>query len=307
MNVVVTGGAGFIGSRIGARLLAEGHSVRVIDGLKIRRPDGEALNLTPPGATLCVKDIRDVVDLGQCDAVVHCAARADISQNWASRDQRDMLLSVNIQGTTNILEAFIRSPTARRFVFLSTCGIYDDCIDGREAQKTPITSPYSASKLAGEAYLEAFAHACGFHAWSLRLTCAVGTGYHHGHVADFVNMARSGDGIIRAKNDGLIEKSFVHVEDIAGTCARLLRERDPAVPSGVYNVTAETWSWRKTVEVMGEMVGGSVPFQYEAQRHGWVGDPMAVVSGEKLRPWYLCQRSVKAGVWEALESLGWGK
>lgn len=306
MRVICTGASGFIGSHIAARLLAEGHQVHVIDALKIRKADGEALNLTPQGATLAVRDIRDITELKDYEAVVHCAARADISRNWDSRGQRDLLLSVNVGGTVNILEAFIQSPVAKRFVFLSTCGIYDDCSYGSEGTKTPITSPYSASKLAGEAYLESYAHACRFQWYALRLTCAVGSGYHHGHIADFVRMAQTGDGVIHAKNDGLTEKSFVHVEDIAAAAARMLRENDVLVPSGVYNVTADTWSWRKTLRTMGEMVGGTVPFQYAPQKHGWVGDPMAIVSGEKLEKWSRPMHRVEDGVKDALRSLGWG-
>lgn len=305
MRVVVSGGSGFVGSHIGKMLLAAGHQVHVIDALKIRKADGETLNLTPKGATLAVQDIRDITELRDCEAVVHCAARADISQNWDSRGQRDLLLSVNVQGTVNVLEAFIQSPVAKRFVFLSTCGIYDDCCYGQEETKTPITSPYSASKLAGEAYLESYAHACRFPWYALRLTCAVGSGYHHGHIADFVRMARDG-GVIHARNDGFTEKSFVHVDDIAAVVTRLLREDDVLVPSGVYNVTADTWSWRRTLSVMGEMVGGTIPFQYAPQKHGWVGDPMAIVSGEKLEKWCRPVHRVEDGVKDALRSLGWG-
>jgi UDP-glucose 4-epimerase len=295
MHVLVSGGAGFIGSHIAKAALKAGYQVTVLDSFVSR------VYLAPKDATVLEQDIRNVFRLPSVDAVVHAAARADIRQNWEGRGQRDWLLSVNVAGTVNLLEAL--HPATTRFVFLSSSGVYDSAAGACESDIEPITSPYSASKLAGEAFVEAYAASKGFSWWSLRLAAAVGFGYHHGHISDFVRMAQR-DGKIAAKSDGRAKKSHVHVEDIADATMRLLSM--PAVPNGVYNVGSELWGWRDTIRVMNEIAGDVVPFTYpEGKRLGWVGDPHAQLDDSKLREFYEPSRKVELGVREALTSLGW--
>jgi UDP-glucose 4-epimerase len=298
VNILVTGGLGFIGSHIVDKLVATGHNVTVFD-------DGSAgaKNVNPKADYWSFRlSSLQPADLVGCDAVVHAAARADISANWTASQERHRLLDSNVQGTISLLEAL--PSTCKNVVFLSTCAVYDDATMATEAHVPTITSPYAASKLAGEAYVAAYAYAKGFRHHTLRLSVVLGARSHHGHTADFVHMYNEG-GIIHAKNDGLVKKSAVCVGDVVdGVCMALRGD----MPSGVYNLAGGLWSWRDTVRVMGEMVGGSIPFDAPVDRvKGWVGDAMACVSAKKIEAYGMKWRGLEGGCRETLEALGWGR
>src|SRR5665647_215292 len=150
MQVLVTGGAGYIGSVIAARLLARGHAVTVYDDLS--RGHRAAV---PAGASLVQGDIRDqsrvqgaLLD-SRCDAIVHMAALAEVGE---SVEQPERYHDVNVNGTAAVIAA-AKAATVGRLVFSSTAAVYG------EPRRVPIdedapTNPYGASKLAGERLLE---------------------------------------------------------------------------------------------------------------------------------------------------------
>jgi UDP-glucose 4-epimerase len=297
MRVTVTGGAGFVGHHIAQAFLDMHASVVVIDNLSA------GVNLTPKGAELRQVNIRHVAPkhLEDADLIVHAAARADVSKNWDCVGQRSWLYEDNIQGTVALLES---APHGTPFVFLSTGAVYGDTMPGAlstERHVCTATSPYAASKLAGEAMVQAYAHEAGLPWWVLRLPCVVGSGYHHGHIADMVAAVKA-TGRFHARNDGHTKKSMVHVDAVAQACLAALSFLD----AGIYNVAhgSEEWSWRETAEVMRETRGFVATG--EDQTHGWIGDPMARMSGAKLGEYSQTKpRSVAQGVRDALGSLGW--
>ena len=170
MRVVITGGAGFIGSHVVDRLQADGHEAHVIDNLRTGRRE----NL-PPETPLYELDIRSpeaarkVRDL-QPDGVVHLAAQMDVRH---SVDDPAYDAEVNILGGLNILRASGKC----RFVFASTGGaIYgepESCPVGESTPCLPL-SPYGASKLAFEAYLRLFRELQGVSSTTLRLANVYG-------------------------------------------------------------------------------------------------------------------------------------
>jgi len=169
MRVLVTGGAGFIGSHIADALLAAGHEVLIVDNLST----GKRSNV-PPQATLRELDIRDERAVTAAfadfrpDAVSHQAAQTSVSVST-----RDPILDaeVNIVGMIQVLRACVRHE-AQRVVFASSGGtIYGEVEESRKAAiddpKVPL-SPYGSSKLAGEHYLSTFRHEHGLPFTSLR-------------------------------------------------------------------------------------------------------------------------------------------
>lgn len=276
MKVLVTGGSGFVGSHVVEVLREKGHFVTIWD----RKIGSEIIEQNSVEA----------------DAVIHCAAKADISQNWNSYTERDEIFEDNIEATFRLLEICLRS-SVRNFVFVSTGAVYGSDPFADEATVLNPESPYAASKVAGEALVRAYAYKVGWRWYAARMVSCVGARYAHGHIVDFVKMADE-LGTICAKDDGNAPKDFMHVRD-AAECLAMMATGD--LPSGIYNVAAhQRWSWRDTVRVMG------VPFGYGDKPSGWVGDPVGLgLNVEKLNHFWHHNRRVEDGVKEALESLGW--
>lgn len=302
MRIVVTGGAGFVGSAIVRRLVGEGHRVRVVDDYSTGRP----VNLEGVACDLHQVDAGEA-DYDQADAVVHAAAYPDVSANWKSRGERDRQWKSNADLTRRVLERVLYG---RPFVLLSTCSVYGP---GRvnEFSCPRATSPYAASKIAAEALVSAYTAAGAVFGRVLRLVNVVGPRYAHGHVADFVKQVKQ-TGRLHALDDGKKRKSFVHVDDVATavleavTDARVNGCENPFLR----NVTSEVqWSWRDTVAVMHAMPTGhpqldSADFEVtcEPRASGWIGDPEELVVDTAYG---YGKVSIVQGVREALGGLGW--
>jgi UDP-glucose 4-epimerase len=147
--VLVTGGAGFIGSALVKALVASGRSVRVIDDLSV----GSASNV-PSGVALSVASILDAAAVQRavegCTVVLHLAARVAIRSSFDYVVEDTM---TNVGGTATVLRAAQRSGSVRRFVTASSMAVYADSADGRlitELHPTHPLSPYGASKLCAE-------------------------------------------------------------------------------------------------------------------------------------------------------------
>ena len=163
-DVLVTGGAGFIGSHLVDRLIAAGNRVFVIDALET----GDAANLHP-SAELIEADIRDdslggIVAGIAPKAVFHLAAQASVAVS--ARDPR-LDAHVNLVGSLNLLQAVLPLAHRPRFIFFSTGGgIYGDLdeeeLPAAESLDARPLSPYGASKLAVESYLRVYGHLHGF-------------------------------------------------------------------------------------------------------------------------------------------------
>jgi UDP-glucose 4-epimerase len=229
LKILVTGGAGFIGSHVADALVARGDEVHVVENLS----RGVRENV-PAGATLSVHDIREPLDeLVESDppeAVVHFAAQADVrvSVNDPLHDA-----SVNVTGTLNVLEAARR--VGARVVFASTGGaIYGECTrPAREGDPCLPVSPYGAAKLAGEGYLGAFGRLYGTANVALRFGNVYGPRQDpHGEagvVAIFLGRLKDG-GACRIFGDGSQSRDYVYVGDVArATLAALDGDKAPAV------------------------------------------------------------------------------
>jgi UDP-glucose 4-epimerase len=169
MNVLVTGGAGFIGSNLVEALVASGDEVHVLDDVST----GSLHNLADirPDPNVIIGDIRDhelVVDaVRDIEVVVHLAALPSVA-----RSVRDPVTThrVNVDGTLNVLQA-ARRAGVRRVVYASSSSVYGDTPRLPKDEDMPLSpqSPYAASKAAGEGYCRAFARVYGLETVSLRL------------------------------------------------------------------------------------------------------------------------------------------
>lgn len=236
MKVLVTGGAGFIGSHVVSRLLRAGHSAAVLDDFNdFYNPDYKRANIRPfeGHAEIIEGDIRDgarmksVVLQGRYDAIIHIAARAGVRP---SVENPAAYIETNINGTYNMLEA-ARAGGVGQFLFASSSSVYG------LARKVPFSedlalpqtlSPYAATKLAGE-------HLCGnySHLYGLRVVCLrFFTVYGPAQRPDLA-IHKFTDHISRGKpiqqyGDGTTRRDYTYVDDIVqGVMGALNYRRTP--------------------------------------------------------------------------------
>jgi UDP-glucose 4-epimerase len=216
VNVLVTGGAGFIGSHVVDRLVTAGHAVAIVDNLSAGR------DLVHPAARFHRTDVRSprlatALAESRPDAVVHLAAQMDVRRSVA-----DPVLdaSINILGTLNLLVCCQRAGVGR-VVFASSGGaIYGDCdtIPTPETQPERPASPYGVAKLAAERYLAAWAGVSGATAIALRYANVYGPRQdprgEAGVVAIFSHRLLAGESCT-VNGDGEQTRDYVHVDDVA--------------------------------------------------------------------------------------------
>ncbi|GAA0407909.1 GDP-mannose 4,6-dehydratase [Microbispora corallina] len=219
MRVLVTGGAGFIGSNLVDRLLADGHEVAVVDDLS----SGHNRN---DGAALHVMDVRDPALAGLAErwrpeAICHLAAQISVRRSVADplADAR-----TNVEGTVNVLEA-ARRAGARKVVYASSVAVY-----GRPAvipvpgdAATDPRSPYAASKLAGELYLATYRALHGLEYTTLVLSNVYGPRQspegEAGVVAIFTDALLTGRPTV-VYGEGAQTRDYIFVEDVVDAFAR---------------------------------------------------------------------------------------
>ncbi|MGH7640674.1 MAG: NAD-dependent epimerase/dehydratase family protein [Candidatus Dormibacteria bacterium] len=224
MRVLVTGGAGFIGSHLCDRLLREGHQVAVVDDLS----SGRRQRLGPEVAFHRL-DIRSpwlgrVVEAERPEVIYHLAAQIDVRASV-----RDPLLDgeVNVLGTVRLLRAAVAA-SVRRVVFVSTGGaIYGDTqlVPTEESHPLRPASPYGAAKAAAEAYLSAFRESFGLEGAVLRPANVYGPRQapdgEAGVVAIFLKRLLQGQALL-INGDGRQTRDFVFVLDLVDALLRLL-------------------------------------------------------------------------------------
>jgi UDP-glucose 4-epimerase len=215
-RMLVTGGAGFIGSNLVDRLLALGHQVTVYDDLSTGQPDFLTSARQQPGFQFVKADLLDTDALGRAMAgqemVFHLAANADV-RFGTDHPRKD--LEQNTIATHNVLEA-MRGADIRQLVFASTSAVYGEpkVFPTPEDGPFPVqTSLYGASKLAAEGLVSAYCEGFGLQALIFRFVSILGERYTHGHVFDFYKKLLADPTSIEVLGNGRQRKSYLYVQD----------------------------------------------------------------------------------------------
>lgn len=286
MRAFVTGGAGFIGSHVTDHLLGLGAEVTVYDNLST----GFARNLEghrhARGFRLVQGDVLDrerLEDgLAGHDTVFHFQANADV-RGGVQRPGID--LEQNTIGTWNVLEA-ARRAGAERIVFASSATVYGEPAVFPTPEDTALvqTSLYGASKLAGEAMLQAYSEYFGLRSLAFRFVSWIGPRYSHGVIFDFVKKLRRDPGQLEVLGDGKQMKSYLDVRDgIAGIFRAL---EGMTGPKGVFNLGHDEFMNVLDLAriVMDEMGLKDVPIRTTGGSRGWKGDsPMVHLDTTRIK------------------------
>ncbi len=316
-KVLVTGGAGFIGSHLVDRLMVDGKNVTVLDNLS----NGSLKNLERWLGNERFKfikgDLKKPRDAEKAvrgnELVFHLAANPEVR---LGETDPSVHFQENLVATFNLLEAVRKSASAKTFVFASTSTVYGEAsvlpTPEDYGPSIPI-STYGASKLGCEAIASSYAHTFGLRTLILRVANVVGSRANHGVIIDFINKLETDPKRLEILGDGTQKKSYLHIEDfIDATLHVTSRFLDDGNKADVYNVgSVDHVEVKKIAEIVADEMGlQDVKFVFtggvEGGR-GWLGDVKIMhLSIEKLlktgwKPRYGSEEAVRFAVQTLLE------
>jgi UDP-glucose 4-epimerase len=299
-KVLVTGGAGFIGSHLVDRLVAEGYGVRVLDDLSAGKLENITAHLKAGSVDFVKGDIRDsaVVAkiLGSVDVVVHFAALTSVT---FSVEHPDLTFNVNVAGTQNLINACVEHAVSK-FVFASSCAVYGDpeFLPVNETCKSNPISPYAESKLLGERYCLGVDKRQVLKPVVLRFFNVYGPRQglndYSGVITRFIDRVRQNKPLT-VYGDGSQTRDFVSVHDIVE--AVLASMRSVNAHGQVFNIgSGKPTSINELAKTILELAGVDLEIRHEKIRAGDIKDSYADISKAKKVLGYMPRVSLRAGL-----------
>ena len=288
MKVLVTGAAGFIGSNLCDFLLEKNVEVLGVDNfstgqkeflsmpLKNKKFHFEELDLT------MASKIQSVTAKFKPDTVVHLAANADV-RFGLEHPRKDLEQGTCV--TFNVLEA-TRLAKVKNFAYSSTGSVYGEPEIFPTPENAPFpvqTSLYAASKLAGEALIQAYAEGYGIKGYIFRFVSILGPRYTHGHVYDFLNKLNANPIEIDVLGDGKQKKAYLHVEDCVQAIWHVLTNAQDKV--NIFNLGPDEYiNVSESLEVICKALKVNPKRKFSGGERGWIGDsPFIFLDCKKLK------------------------
>ncbi|MEW6682310.1 MAG: NAD-dependent epimerase/dehydratase family protein [Nitrospirota bacterium] len=280
MNAFVSGGAGFIGSHLVARLLSleSCAQVTIYDNFSSGKMWHLGNLVGHPAMTVVNADIKDLAKLTEAmtgsDVVFHLASNPDISKA-ITRPDIDFWEGTYL--TQNILEA-MRVNGIKRLLYTSGSGVYGEVGSVPVAEDygplLPI-STYAASKLAGEALICSYCHMFDMHARAFRFANVVGPRQTHGVVYDFIRRLRQDPTLLRILGDGSQSKSYIHVDDVLDAVF-LQNLHSTGTAYDCFNIATDDYiTVRDIADLVVREMGfapDQVRYEFTGGDRGWKGD-----------------------------------
>jgi len=300
-RVLVTGGAGFIGSHIADSLMKQGCEVVVLDNFFSGKIENIKRHLDSEGFHLIKGDIRNSKNVKEAvknvDAIFHLAAIVSVP---LSQENPLVANDVNVGGTLNLLEASLKTGVGR-FIYASSCAIYGEAqrLPVDEAHPTSPLSPYAVSKLAAEYYCKAFYENYGLKTLCLRYFNVYGPrqvkNYYSGVITQFIGRLKKRKPPI-IYGDGQQTRDFVHVKDV--TDANQLALNSQYEFAETINVgTGKPTTINQLAKVLLELTGRSeLKPKYAAPRKGDIKNSCADISKAKRVLGYEPKVALKKGL-----------
>ncbi len=289
--ILVTGGAGFIGSHLVDALMISGGKVRVIDNLSSGKLDNIKRWVENPSFEFIKGDLLNNDDLKRaakdCEVVFHLAANPEVR---LGSSMPKIHFEQNILSTFRLLEALRKMESLRFFVFTSSSTVYGDASQLPTPENYGPLKPisiYGASKLASEALISSFAYTYGFQAIICRLANVIGPRSRHGVIYDFIMKLKNNPKELEILGDGTQAKSYLYVDDCISAILTALKRSSRKVE--IFNVGSEDWVDVKTIAkiVIEEMGLKEVSLHFTGGVNGgrgWRGDvKRMLLSIEKLK------------------------
>ncbi len=277
-QVVITGGAGFIGSHLAERLIAEDYSVSIVDDLSTGNRDW-----VPEDADLFDRDLRnsetlDDVLSSNVNYVFHLAASKAVNTGHP-REQFEK----NTEMMYNVLEAVSRHEIGN-VVYTSSSTVYGEAPRPTSEDFAPLEpiSVYGASKLANESLCSAHAHSDGVQVYLFRFANIVGPRLRGAVIPDFIEKLKFDPHELQILGNGLQQKSYMHISDCLDAMLAAIEGSDDTV--NTFNLgTQTTTSVNQIADIVCGELGLDPEYEYTGGDRGWDGDvPKMRLSIEKL-------------------------
>ena len=313
MNILVAGGAGFIGSHLCDALLSKDNTVIVADKLIMGSKNIEHLSQNK-NFKFCEMELanQDNVDKlfkdNKIDIVYHMAANSDIqkSANDTSIDFNDTLL------TTRVLLESMRKNNVKNIFFASTSAVYGEMPDivlNEETGGLKPVSYYGGAKLASEALISSYVSMCDMNAVIFRFPNVIGPRLTHGVVYDFVKKLRNNPKELLILGNGTQCKPYIYVTDLVNAIVKLTEQFEPGVDVFNISVMSEGTSVTHIAEIVVDVLGLSdVEFKYTGGDRGWKGDvprfkyDISKVLATGWKPEYTSDEAVRKAVIKAVQA-----
>jgi UDP-glucose 4-epimerase len=304
-KVLVTGGAGFIGSHMVDRLVNDGYDVRIIDDLSTGRIENIQSLLSAGMVDFVKGDIRDASlvtkNIDDIDVVVHFAAVTSVP---FSVKNPELTFDVNLLGTLNLIRACAQRDIGR-FVFVSSCAVCGDpkSLPVREEHQTNPISPYAESKLIAERYCLGFQQRQLLKSVVLRFFNVYGPRQgmndYSGVITRFIDRVRQKEPL-SIYGDGSQTRDFVNVHDVVEAVLASMKSSDSE--GEVFNIgSGKPTSINELAKTILELAGVDLEIRYEKPRAGDIKDSYADISKAKKFLGYEPKVSLRDGLRVLLE------
>ena len=284
MKIVVTGGAGFIGSHLVDRLVEGNHELVVLDNLSSGDEKFIAPHLGKERFRFHQIDLLNgkITSFFEgVEEVWHLAANPEVR---LGAENTRVHLEQNLIVTSNVLEA-MRMNEVRRIIFTSTSTVYGeaDKLPTPEEYPTMPISLYGASKLASEALIASYCHTFDMQAWIYRFANVIGRRSTHGVIYDFIHKLRSNPTELEILGDGNQTKSYIYVDDCIEAMLVGLKANDKNRVH-IFNIgTNDMIRVKRIAEIVCEEMRTSPKFKFTGGKRGWKGDvPVMLLDASKL-------------------------
>jgi len=274
-KVLVTGGAGFIGSHLVDKLIEEGYGIKVIDNLSSGSLENLSKHKDDPKLEVIIGDLKRPEDISKAmdgvDAVFHYAANPEVR---VSTTNPEVHFNENVVATFNLLEA-VRKSNIKEIVFASSSTVYGEPEAIPVSEDAPIkpVSVYGASKAACESLIHAYSKLYSIKAVIVRYANVVGPRLRHGVIWDFIMKLREDPNQLEILGDGKQEKGYIYIDDAVEATIMAWKKTEHF---DVYNVASNDWI---TVDEIADLVIESMKLKnvrrvYRPVLHGigWPGD-----------------------------------
>lgn len=275
MNILITGGAGFIGSHLCDYLIGKGNDITVVDNMVLGRKENISHLLDNERFHFIEEDIlhkeamQEIFSKGKFEMVFHLAANSDI-QKGGNNPYVDYQLTFN---STFQLLMLMKEFDVKKLFFASTSAIFGEVYGKINEDFGPLrpVSNYGAGKLASEAFISAFSSTYNIQTWITRFPNVVGERFTHGVIFDFIKKLKNNPNELEVLGDGNQCKPYIYVKDLIDGIMYVVNNTTERF--NVFNLGPESRTQVKEIaQMVIEEMKLSAAIRYTGGDRGWVGD-----------------------------------